>query len=134
MSNIQLNVRKNKPAANSRNADFTPADYFLNIGFMDVDEDGNDIFISLPKGVALSDDDIKPITGSTPQYRNMVQSKNGFLQKFLDVAKTMDPGEERIVATATNGICLQIRRVRDNEDPIAADNPFMNKLAGISLG
>ena len=134
---INLNVNKNTAApVNGRgNNDFVPSEFFLNVGFMDSDpEDGTDMFIGLAKGVPINAADLKEVKGSTPKYRQMMQSKNGLLQKFLDAGEPMESGEERIVAEMGNGLVLQLKRVRAAEEPDVKSNPFMDKLSSIDLG
>ena len=92
------------------------------------------MFIGLAKGVPINAADLKEVKGSTPKYRQMMQSKNGLLQKFLDAGEPMESGEERIVAEMGNGLVLQLKRVRAAEEPDVKSNPFMDKLSSIDLG
>jgi hypothetical protein len=134
MTMQKLNLGLKSSPAPMKDGDFIPAEYFLNVGYIDEDQDdGTEMFIGLAKGIPMRAADLKEPKGSSKKYRDMLQSKNGLLQKFLTKGEDMEPGEECIVGTTDNGLVLQLKRVRSDDEPVAADNPYMTRLASITL-
>ena len=52
------------------------------------------------------------------------------MAQILDVAKSLAPGEEKIIAMGDNGLAIQIRRVNEEQAEIPVEtNQFARKVA-----
>lgn len=130
--------RSAAPVANgSRTADVSErkkANFWLNFGYsvpvryQDGSEETR--FVSLPVGIPLDTMEITTPSRGTDEYRSLIAAGNDLHQQIMDVAVTLQPGEERIIcADQNNGLSIQIRRVKADAPPIAnAENLFARKL------
>lgn len=113
------------------------ANFWLNIGYMvqlQVEVDGKvqteDKFVSLPTGIPLDTMEKVSTQSSNTEYAAFQSARNDLLDQIMDVAKTLEPGEQKIVGGSEGGLAIQVRRVSDERAPIAADsNPFVMKVA-----
>jgi hypothetical protein len=109
------------------------ATYWLNIGYtieVETEEGVTETrFISLPVGIPLDTQKLLPTNSQNDVFRELQSARNDLLAQVLDVAKTLDAGEEKIIGEA-GGLQIQIRRVNDEKPAIkSANNPFARKLA-----
>lgn len=103
----------NSNASNGNDrADMPKADVWMNVGYEadDVDSDGNAVvrFIGTPLGIAV--DTQSPIDTSKTRSAELAKLQtyqNKLLADLQEEAKTLEPGEERIV-----NLQVQIRRVK----------------------
>jgi hypothetical protein len=70
------------------------------------------VFVSLPFGIPVDTQDMKDLKGSS----NMLQLRkwqNELLEEVVRIGEALEPGDEKILSyDATNGLAIQIRRVR----------------------
>jgi hypothetical protein len=106
-TNAGSTAREKKPAAK----------IWLNFGYnrpvTDAQGQASTVFVSLPFGIPVDTQDTKDLKGST----NMVQLRkwqNELLEEVVRIGNELQPGDERILAfDGTNGLAIQIRRVRE---------------------
>lgn len=108
--------------------------FWLNIGYvLDVTridettgkEFTEQLFISLPKGVALDTQEHLSVNSRNEDFANLNGAKNSLLDQLKALAETLAPGETKIVE-------LQVELRRVNEENTTATkpehNPFIKKL------
>ena len=104
---------------NNGKADQTPAEFWVNIGYMHTtdkhDEQGQpvQIFVQLPFGVPLE----------TPEALKakkvfMTPEKLAFLAMVMEQGEALKPGETAFIGGYADGLLIQVRRV-NNEKPVA---------------
>lgn len=129
------------PTAGARPNDDRPkAEFWMNIGYTSeiaVESEGEETryekrFVSLPTGIPL-DTQEKLQTNSRNQIFAAFQgARNDLLDQVMEVAKTLAPGEEKIIGEAGE-LQIQIRRVNGEAPQVAADaNPFRRQLTLVS--
>ena len=134
------------PRTFSRSVDQAPAEtttaaaaerpksqFWLNIGFTipGAGKNGEDIFISLPQGIAL--DDMKPLAvrGNSVDWQHLVQAKNAFLERLQQGAAELDPGAR----VELSGISVELHRVGQPEQTGTAEsNPLIAGLDALFGG
>jgi hypothetical protein len=103
-----------KPAAQAQGTTTTkperkPSQFWLNVGIVvpGMGEDGSDVFVTLPVGIAL--DDLKKIEvkGSNPNWVKLQQAKNQFMELIGAQAAALAPGERKILPR----IVVEVARV-----------------------
>ena len=89
------NSRKTVTTDNER----VNAKVWLNIGFVSEfkDEDGKNIFISLPKGIALDTMPDCKVGNKDSDYNSILQTKNDLKAMLLKAAESMASGERQII-------------------------------------
>lgn len=108
------------------------AQFWLNFGYDSgvPDDNGKNRFISLPQGIPLDTMELLPTNSRNADFRAFQSARNDLMGQILDVAKTLEPGEEKIIALSDNGLAVQLRRVNEEQAEIpAGDNQFSRKLA-----
>lgn len=115
-------------APNGR-ADRKPADFWLNVGvnIPGGGPDGEDIFISLPTGIAL--DDMKPVAvkGTNQHSINLRQVKNMLLDEVQKLGTELKPGERRGIPQMT----VELYRVaKPDQVGTPGNNPLIAGLMG----
>lgn len=102
------------------------AQFWLNVGYDSgvEDEEGKTRFVSLPTGIPLDTQEKLPTNSRNGEFRAFQSARNDLLAQILDVAKSLAPGEEKIL-----NLSLQLRRVNEEAEAIAPDeNQFVRKL------
>lgn len=102
------------------------AQLWLNIGYDSGVEDNNGgtKFVSLPTGIPLDTQEKLPVNSRNRDFAAFQSARNDLLEQILNVGKTLEPGEERIL-----NLSIQLRRVNADQPEITAnDNPFVRKL------
>lgn len=103
------------------------AQFWLNIGYRTEDETYP--FVSLAQGIPLDTITALPITGRNEAFREFQSARNDLHAQIMDMAKALEPGQDRIFDTDT-GLSIQIRRVDAvQEVPNPENNGFVRKLA-----
>lgn len=130
MALIDPRNRTNQNTSNRE--DLEPAQVWLNVGFVSQDsETGEDVFVSLPMGIAL--DQMKParVSGKNEEYRKLMEGKNRLLDMLQSFAEGMEPGEEEIISDLT----IQVRRVAqvDPNEASADQNPHVASIDRLSF-
>jgi hypothetical protein len=126
-------------AAATSNAAKPKAEFWLNVGYnvlVDVtDAQGVTMqesrFVSLPVGIALDTMNLLPTDSQSDAYRAFQSARNGLHDALMDVAKTLKPGEEKLLGGtgAAGELVIQLRRVAAPARPVqAASNPFVMAL------
>lgn len=114
--------------------DRTPAEYWINLGYQVTVklEDGAEEtrFISLPMGLALDSMKLLPTNSTNELWAQQQGARNNLFTQIMDIAKTLESGEEKILAVdPTNGLAVQLRRVKSEMPPAKpGSNPFAMKL------
>ena len=111
------NLGKKEP---SKNGDYTPSEYWCNIGL-----EKNGVFLS-PFGIALDKQRKKTIPGpltKNPEFRNQRIAEVALHNKIEEVMASLKPGESVILP-----LQVEIRRISEKEnveeiDP--SENPFL---------
>ena len=117
------NSKKNITANDER----VSAKVWLNIGFVSEfkDEDGKNVFISLPKGIPLDTmADIK-VGNKDSDYNNILQTKNDLKAMLLKAAESMQPGERQVIN-------LQVEIYKVAEPVERPDNSDKSGLANLA--
>ena len=108
------------------------AEFWMNIGYtieVEIDDLLESRFVSLPTGIPLDTQDKLPTNSRNHNFASFQTARNDLLDQVMEVAKTLAPGEEKILGEA-GGLQVQIRRVNGEAPAIAAEsNPFRRKLA-----
>ena len=124
--NTSGNVRSGSTAA----ADDRPrAQLWLNVGVESnfvFGDDPEPRFLSLPVGIPLDTTEPLATNQRDRNFASFQATRNGLLQKLIDLGNSLEPGEEREV-----NLSVRIRKVEDVVEPATADgNEF---LAGLQL-
>lgn len=103
------------------------AKVWLNIGFVSEfkDEDGKNIFISLPKGIALDTMADVKVGNKDSDYNNILQTKNDLKAMLLKAAENMQPGERQVIN-------LQVEIYKVAEPVERADNSDKSGLSNLA--
>lgn len=103
------------------------AKVWLNIGFISEykDEDGKNIFISLPKGIALDTMPDVKVGNKDSDYNSILSTKNELKQMLLKAAESMAPGERQVI-----NLSVEIYKVAEPvERESTADKSGLSTLA-----
>jgi hypothetical protein len=104
---------------------------WLNIGFTSTDSNGDDVFISLPLGLAI--DTMKPsnVPNKDSDYRDMTIAKNELLDQLQKLIAGMEPGQTEIIET----LQIQVRRVDEaaQEEGPSDRNPHLSNLSRLGF-
>ena len=75
------------------------AKVWLNIGFISEykDENGKNVFISLPKGIALDTMPDVKVGNKDSDYNSILSTKNELKAMLLKAAESMAPGERQVI-------------------------------------
>lgn len=104
-----------------------PATFWLNVGYKTVTQnaDGEDeeIFVSLPYGIPLDTQEAYDLSKvKNANMRRLRTAQNALLEQVMDAAKTLDAGDEIILAEGKSGLCIQLRRVSADAAESASDD------------
>jgi hypothetical protein len=115
------------PKANARD-ERPKAQFWLNIGYQaGVVLEGEDEprFISLPVGIPLDNVEPLPVNSRNATWAAQQQARNALHDQIVDLAKTLAPGETRIL-----NLQIELRHVNDEAPTVAAhENPFLQPLS-----
>ena len=103
------------------------AKVWLNIGFVSQYKDENDknIFISLPKGIALDTMPDVKVGNKDSDYNSILQTKNDLKNMLLKAAEGMQPGERQVI-----NLSVEIYKVAEPvERADNSDKSGLNNLA-----
>jgi hypothetical protein len=123
----EQNTRSNNNNAQEREK----TQSWLNIGFTSTDSNGDDVFISLPLGLAI--DTMKPanVPNKDSDYRDMTIAKNELLDQLQKMIAGMEPGQTEIIET----LQIQVRRVDEaaQEEGPSDRNPHLSNLSRLGF-
>jgi len=108
-------------------ADRPKAEYWLNLGYAsDVkDDEGNNLFISLPQGIPLDTQDHLKTNSRNTDFAQFQAARNDLLDQLIAHAQNLQPGESSVI-----NLQVQLRRVNEEAAPIdPANNSFTKKLS-----
>ncbi len=113
------------------NQDRPKAQFWLNVGYDSGVEDaeGKSRFISLPTGIPLDTQEMLPTNSRNQDYRQFNSARNDLLKQIMEVAKTLQPGEEREL-----NLTLQLRRVNGEQEEIPADENQYSRTLDLVVG
>lgn len=135
----KLTNPSNPPASSNgaNGAEREKAKFWANIGFTAtqpvLDAEGKptketeQYFIALPGGIPLDSLKKVPTNSSNASYAARQQATNALYDKVMEVADSLEPGEDRIV-----NLQVQVRRVRE-EQPEAdlSQNTFVASMPAL---
>lgn len=125
---IDFNRTFGKSSNNVQSQETRPkAQYWLNVGYDSgvQDDDGNTRFVSLPTGIPLDAQEKLPTNSRNQEFAAFQAARNDLLEQIMEVAKSLEPGEERIL-----NLQIQLRRVNDDAPEISPEqNQYVKKLA-----
>lgn len=103
------------------------AKVWLNIGFTSEfkDESGKNVFISLPKGIALDTMPDCKVGNKDSDYNSILQTKNDLKAMLLKAAENMQPGERQVIN-------LQVEIYKVSEPVERQDNSDKSGLAALA--
>ena len=139
MAGLNFPTSLSSTSAATSNAAKPKAEFWLNIGYnVEVQlTDGMGImstetrFVSLPVGIPLDTMTLLPMDSQNEGYRAFQSARNGLHDAIMGVAKTLKPGEEKLLGGtgAAGELTVQLRRVAAPAAPVqAAANPFVLAL------
>jgi hypothetical protein len=115
----QFGTTFGRNSAGNQSTQRRDAQLWMNIGYQaevptDSGTEGETetVFVSLPYGIPLDTQeafDLAKIRNA--KMASLRDAQNGLLEQVMDVANALAPGEERILASDKNGLCIQVRRV-----------------------
>lgn len=115
------------------------AQIWLNFGYnrqvANANGEVSTVFVSLPFGIPVDTQDMKDLKGSS----NMLQLRkwqNELLEEVVRIGEALEPGAEKILSyDATNGLAIQIRRVRAevSADQVESGERFTLRCHGEEL-
>jgi hypothetical protein len=110
-----------------------PSQVWLNVGVTipGAGQDGEDLFVSLPVGLAM--DDMKPvkITGTNSNSIQLKQVKNLLLDELQRAGQALKPGERRAIPT----LSVELYRIgQPDQEGTAENNPLIKALQATLAG
>lgn len=97
--------------------DFVPSEFWANIGYWDT-IDGEQVFVSLTRGIAL--DDLKPQRGNS----ELTRRKNRLNQMVIEAAHELEPGQGEDVIQ----LVVQLRRTSPAETAVDPETTTLTRL------
>ena len=107
------------------------AQFWMNIGYDSgiPDENGENKFVSLPVGIPLDGMELLQTNSRNKDFAAFQAARNDLYEQVMEVCKSLEPGESRILGDSAGGLQVQIRRVNDDTAvPDLATNQFAKKL------
>ncbi len=129
-------------ASQTSNEDKPKAEYWLNVGYcVDVEVEAatkgkpavtERRFVSLPVGIPLDTMELVPSNSRNANWAMFQTARNELRDDLLKgAAEALKPGDDMIIAGDAEdptSLCLQIRRVGGEIEPVATENnPFSRK-------
>lgn len=115
--------------------DLPKAQIWMNIGyqqpFTNPESQEEEVrFISLPQGLPIDTMEKLEEKGNSDIFRAIRNGQNNLLDQIIAKGKTLQPGEEVIIAMGENGLAIQLRRVKAEQAPIdPTHNPLVRQLS-----
>lgn len=130
---IEFNKTFGSKTAPAAKKDERPkSQFWLNIGYETdvVDDNGENRFVSLATGIPLDNMERLQTNSRNREFAAFQAARNDLYDQIMDVAKSLEAGESKIIATADNGLAIQIRRINeDSADIPANENKFSRRLS-----
>ena len=106
--------------------------FWLNIGYETdvVDDNGENRFVSLATGIPLDNMERLQTNSRNREFAAFQAARNDLYDQIMDVAKSLEAGQSKIIATADNGLAIQIRRINEESVEVPVDqNKFGRRLS-----
>ena len=118
-------------AATSKKDERPKSQFWLNIGYETdvVDDNGENRFVSLATGIPLDHMERFQTNSRNREFAAFQAARNDLYDQIMDVAKSLEPGESKIIATAENGLAIQIRRINEESVVPTDENKFSRRLS-----
>ena len=130
---IEFNKTFGSKTAPATKKDERPkSQFWLNIGYETdvVDDNGENRFVSLATGIPLDNMERLQTNSRNREFAAFQAARNDLYDQIMDVAKSLEAGESKVIATADNGLAIQIRRINEESVEIPADqNKFGRRLS-----
>lgn len=130
---IEFNKTFGSKTAPAAKKDERPkSQFWLNIGYETdvVDDNGENRFVSLATGIPLDNMERLQTNSRNREFAAFQAARNDLYDQIMDVAKSLEAGESKIIATADNGLAIQIRRINEESVEIPAEqNKFGRRLS-----
>lgn len=130
---IEFNKTFGSKTAPAAKKDERPkSQFWLNIGYETdvVDDNGENRFVSLATGIPLDNMERLQTNSRNREFAAFQAARNDLYDQIMDVAKSLKAGESKVIATADNGLSIQIRRINEESVEIPADqNKFGRRLS-----
>lgn len=115
--NQESNVRENNNAKDERQK----SKFYLNIGarmpFVQSDGSTEEVLVGTPFGLGLD------TMTRMPGHSKLAVRKNGVLDKFIEVAAKLEPGEQRVLSEdEVTGICIWVQRVGEHDGSVSEED------------
>ena len=95
-----------------------------------MDDNGENRFVSLATGIPLDNMERLQTNSRNREFAAFQAARNDLYDQIMDVAKSLEAGESKVIATADNGLAIQIRRINEESVEIPADqNKFGRRLS-----
>lgn len=124
-----------KAGAQQQQQDAPKAEVYLNVGVTislpNAEGVEEELFVSLPFGLALDTMNEAQMRGSSADYHQLVQAKNQLLAALQKQAETLESGQEEPVPYLE----VRARRTGAVAEPKAGENPILAAMTakGLSL-
>jgi hypothetical protein len=102
---------------------FEPAQFRLDVGYqdkIDIDDGCETRFISRGKSIGLDKFEELTAESSNELCRIIQETRSELVSQITDVAKILEPGEERIIANA-GSLEIHLRRLNVEQPPVKAE-------------
>lgn len=128
--NVSRLVSNNAASAAETREQKPKAMLWLNVGYMAVDNAGNETFIGLPMGIPLDTQDPVELRGSNEEYLHLQRAKNQLLEDLKSFVGGFDPASDSVL----DGLVVQARRgtaPAEKDEP--GSNPYMKSLKSLGF-
>ena len=90
--------------------EFQKAEFWVNVGVTSKNADGEEVFLSLPKGIALDGLKAKPVPNKASPFQAIRESEAALFDQLMKLAHSLKPGEVKnrlpspVMATSTDSM------------------------------
>lgn len=119
------------PQAGAAKEQKPKAQFWLNVGYDSgiPDENGDNKFVSLPVGIPLDGMELLSTSSRNKDFAAFQAARNDLYEQIMEICKSLEPGEAKIIGGSDDGLQIQIRRINDEAAaPDMATNQFAKKL------
>lgn len=109
--------------------DQVPAEFWINVGYVSKNAEGEDIFISLPFGIPLDTMRKMEPRGQNLDWIARVNASNNLLDTLILAGQKMEPGETKIIGEGQ--LVIQLRRTKGPAEVAEDVNPYTKDLSDI---
>lgn len=130
LESVRRDVEKSQSttaAGTSAKAERPKTQFWLNVGIVltGAGKDGEDLFVSLPMGLALDDMKAVNVRGQNADWVHLQQAKNSLLEATKKAGANLQPGERQLLPEFS----VELARISENDQQgNAAENPLIGAL------